>query len=423
MDGFRFLHAADIHLDSPLRGLDGHEREIAERVRTAPRAAFENLIARAISAPVDFVVIAGDLYDGSWRDYRTGLFFAEQMGRLREAGIPAFLLYGNHDAESVITKPLSLPDNVRVFGSRKPGTFTLDEPGVALHGQSFREKAVTDNLVPGYPSPRKGMFNIGVLHTGLGGGFGHDSYAPCSLLDLTSKGYDYWALGHIHQRQILHRDPFVVFPGNLQGRHVQETGPKGAFLVTVSDGAVAECAPVDFDVVRWMDVPVDVKGAGSLDEALESVGRALEAAATGADGRLLVARVRLEGRCAAHGRLVRDPEHVLNEARALALGLAADAVWVERVDIRTRPPMDAASLRQRQDALGQLQRALDDAPGDDALLEQLREDVGRMAVRLPQDLKDSPGDAALEAAVAGDFAGLARRVAPQVVARLVTGED
>ncbi len=423
MSAFRFLHAADIHLDSPLRGLDGHEREVAERVRTAPRAAFENLIARALGEPVDFVVIAGDLYDGSWKDYRTGLFFAEQMEKLRAAEIPVFVLHGNHDAESVITKPLRLPDNVQVFGARKPQTFVLEALGVALHGQSFREKAVHANLVPDYPSPRPDRFNIGVLHTGLGGMDGHDNYAPCSLLDLTSKGYDYWALGHIHRRQVLHERPWVVFPGNLQGRHVRETGPKGAFLVSVEDGEVGALDPVDFDVVRWLDVSVPAKGLDRVDQVVEAAGTALEEAAPGADGRLLACRVRIEGRCEAHGRLVRDPDHFLHEVRSVALGVEDAAVWVERVEVNTRPPRDAAAIRRRQDAVGELQRFLEEAPRDEELLAVLREDVGKLADRLPADLRDAAGDPGLEAAIAGDFAALARRTAPRLIARLMVSEE
>ncbi|TGG78310.1 MAG: DNA repair exonuclease, partial [Aphanocapsa feldmannii 288cV] len=148
------------------------------------------------------LIIAGDLYDGPWRDCNTGLFFAKQMGRLKQAGIPVFVLHGNHDAESQIARQLKLPlpDNVQVFDAQKAQTFQLDKLNVALHGQSFREKAVTDNLVPDYPTPVQDAFNIGVLHTALDGMSDHAKYAPCSLPELVAKGYDYWALGHVHQR-------------------------------------------------------------------------------------------------------------------------------------------------------------------------------------------------------------------------------
>ena len=149
MTSFRFIHTADIHLDSPLRGLGGQEGSAAERIRVAPREAFDALVGQAIQEKVDFVVIAGDLYDGNWRDYRTGLFFVRQMGRLAEERIPVFLLHGNHDAESQITRRLVLPANVRTFSPRRPETFALDEFGVVLHGRSFPRRDVTDNLVPG----------------------------------------------------------------------------------------------------------------------------------------------------------------------------------------------------------------------------------------------------------------------------------
>jgi DNA repair protein SbcD/Mre11 len=187
MNTFRFIHTGDIHLDSPLKGLSGQEGGAAERIRTATRAAFSNLIDSAIEEEVAFVIIAGDLYDGDWRDYQTGLFFVKEMGRLGKANIPSFLVYGNHDAENQITKRLTLPDNVRVFPSKKAATIRLDRYGVALHGQSFKLRAVTENLVPEYPTPVKDSFNIGILHTGLGGMHGHPNYAPCSLGDLVNK--------------------------------------------------------------------------------------------------------------------------------------------------------------------------------------------------------------------------------------------
>ena len=189
MTSFRFIHTADIHLDSPLIGLAGQEGSVAEQIRAAPREAFDTLMGRAIQEKVDFVIIAGDLYDGNWRDFRTGLFFVGQMGRLAAEGIPVFLLYGNHDAESQITRRLALPGNVRTFSSRRPETFSLKEHGVTLHGQSFPQRDVTDNLVPAYPRPMQGTFNIGVLHTGLGGMGGHANYAPCTLHDLERSRY------------------------------------------------------------------------------------------------------------------------------------------------------------------------------------------------------------------------------------------
>ena len=422
MNSFRFLHAADIHLDSPLIGLASVEGRVAERIRAATRGAFEALVEQAVEDKVDFLVIAGDLYDGTWRDYKTGLFFAEQMGRLNHAGIPVFVLHGNHDAESQITRPLVLPENVRVFGTRKAQTFQLDKPNVALHGQSFREKAVTDNLVPDYPAPVKDAFNIGVLHTALGGTSVHDNYAPCSLPELLAKGYDYWALGHVHQRQVLNEWPHVVFPGNLQGRHVRETGPKGACLVTVEASEVVEVADLTFDVVRWAVLDVDVAPAGSTVDTVDLMYQALEQGVASADGRLLVARIVLRGCTELHSQLVTDIENLTAEARAVALNLGNEVAWVERVAVQTTPVADAAALAARKDTLGDLQRMLKEAVADEELLGRLKADIGELISRLPHKLRDECEDEVLDAAVSGDYTALIRRVTPYLNARL-TAED
>ena len=422
MTSFRFFHAADIHLDSPLTGLADVAGTVAERIRSAPRAAFEALVERVIQDQVDFFVIAGDLYDGAWRDYKTGLFFAEQMGRLNQAGIPVFVLHGNHDAESQITRPLALPDNVCVFGTRKAQTFQLDKLNVALHGQSFREKAVTDNLVPGYPAPMKGAFNIGVLHTALGGMGNHGNYAPCGLPELVAKGYDYWALGHVHQGQVLNERPHVVFPGNLQGRHVREAGPKGACLVTVDMGRVVDVEALTFDVVRWEVLDIDVATAGSTVDVVELMQQAVVQGVESADGRLLSARIVLQGRTELHSQLVTDLENLTAEARAAALGLGDEVAWVERVAVRTTPVADTAALAAQEDTLGDLQRILKEGIADEDLLGQLKANIGELIGKLPHQLRDGCEDKVLGAAVDGDYAALVEQVTPYLNARL-TAED
>lgn len=423
MTSFRFLHAADIHLDSPLRGLTGQEGNAAERVRTATRGALDALVGLAIEEKVDFMVIAGDLYDGDWRDYKTGLFFAAQMGRLNKADIPVYLLHGNHDAESQITRRLDLPDNVHVFGTRKPETFALGKLKVALHGQSFRERDITDNLVPDYPAPVSGAFNLGVLHTGLGGMGGHENYAPCTIEDLTNKGYDYWALGHVHQASVLHEKPHIVFPGNLQGRHARETGAKGASLVTVEDGDIVGLTSVPCDVVRWAVLSVSLADAESFGDVIDRIHCAVGAAMTKADGRLLACRIVLEGRTAVHGQLVASEDRMLAEARAGALGLGDEVAWIEKVVINTEPEVDAETLAEREDAIGELQRLLLEATGDEALLAQIEEDIGKLVRQLPHEVRGAIDDSVLKAAVVGDVAALIGEVSPYLSARLTAQGD
>ena len=424
MSSFRFLHAADIHLDSPLKGLAGLEGTAAERICTATREALDRLVGLAIEEQVAFLIIAGDLYDGDWRDYKTGLFFVRQMVRLHEAGIPVYLLYGNHDAESQITRRLTLPDNVRVFGSRKPQSFKIDDLDVVLHGQSFGKRDVTDNLALAYPDPVNGAFNIGVLHTGLGGMGGHENYAPCSLNDLVNKGYDYWALGHVHQAQVLNERPHIVFPGNLQGRHVRETGTKGASLVTVEGGEVMDLVTLHSDVVRWSLVPVDMENATNIGEAVDLVRHAIEnAVATFADGRMLACRIELRGRTEIHGQLLAAEDRLLAEARSSALGLGEDTAWVEKVVIATESVLSPETLAEREDAVGELQRMLQEAGSNADLLRQLESDIGEMVSRLPYEARIDVEDRVLKAAIDGDHAALIAAVTLYLSARLMAEAD
>jgi DNA repair protein SbcD/Mre11 len=413
---FRFIHTGDVHLDSPLKGLSGQQGGAAERIRTATRTAFDNLVTQAIEDEVAFVIIAGDLYDGDWRDYQTGLFFVRQMGRLAQANIPVFLLYGNHDAESQITRRLTLPTNVSVFSVRKAETFRLQHINVALHGQSFRQRDITDNLVPAYPPPIAGCFNIGVLHTGLGGMGGHANYAPCAIEDLINKGYDYWALAHVHQAAVLHERPHVVFCGNLQGRHIRESGPKGASLVVVEDGQVEAISPLHVDCVRWIHLPVPVAQCNTSTDAIDLVRQTIEEAVEReAQGRLLACRIELTGQTELHGELLASADHLLAEARAAALGLGEEAAWVERVVIATASPESAAS---RKDALGDLQQMMKSAGGDAELQARLASDLGDLIRKLPHDVRTETDDALLKAAIDGNIAGLINHAGAYLSARL-----
>lgn len=419
MGSFRFIHTGDIHLDSPLKGLAGQQSAAAERIRTATRTAFSTLIDAAIEDEVDFVIIAGDLYDGDWRDYQTGLFFIREMGRLAKARIPAFVLYGNHDAENQITKRLTLPGNVRVFSTRKPETIRIDGYAVALHGQSFRQRAVTENLVPAYPQPVDGCFNIGVLHTGLGGMDGHANYAPCTLDDLVNKGYDYWALAHVHNGGVLHAHPHVVFCGNLQGRHMRESGAKSATLVSVRDGVVREVSTIETDVVRWTRLAVDVEGAGHCNDVIDRMRTAIEENVAKNSGRLLACRIELTGRTALHDEICCSHDRLIAEARAAALALGDEAAWVERLVIETTGAADAAV--PAIDALGELQAIVAEAPRDTDLCAQLDADIGELVRKLPHEIRIELGDGILKAATDRDHQQLISRASRYLAARLSQG--
>ncbi|MBK1732017.1 metallophosphoesterase [Thiococcus pfennigii] len=385
----RFLHTADSHLDSPMRGLEAYEGAPVAALREATRRAFEGLVALALDEQVDFVVIAGDLYDGDWRDFSTGLFFTRQMARLHEADIPVYLIAGNHDAASVLTRRLTLPPNVHAFSTRAPESLTVPGRPVVIHGRGFPHRAVPENLVPDYPAPVPGSLNIGLLHTSLTGAPCHDAYAPCTLRDLTEKGYDYWALGHVHQPQVLARDPWVVFPGNLQGRHIRESGPRGAWLVTVGEGReILAAEHRHLDVVRWARVMVDVAGLADPTELPGRIGEALQAALADADGRPLAARVTLTGATARHDQLKRDLPQVRADCLGQAQVVAGDGIWVEEVEVATTPLYDLADLAARDELTGIVLEALHAAgEGDLALPAEAQEMLRVLPPEIRSDIE------------------------------------
>jgi exonuclease SbcD len=383
----KFIHAADIHLDSPLRGLERYEGAPKEEIRGATRRAFENLIQLAIDEGVAFVLLAGDLYDGDWKDYNTGLFFTRQMSRLQDAGIPAYIVAGNHDAASQITKTLRPPQNARIFSTRAAETVLLEDHGVAIHGQGFPTRAVTDDLSQGYPLAHSDLFNIGLLHTSLDGRPGHQVYAPCGLDGLRSRGYQYWALGHVHKREVVLEDPWVVFPGNTQGRHARETGSKGCSLVTVEAGTVVAVEHRPLDVVRWSICSVDATEVKTLDDIYDLAGHALADAVADAEGRLVAARLRFEGACAVHTRLRAAREQVINECRSIAGQIGSGDLWIEKVVFDTRRAESEDAAIARDDAFGGLLRSIRDLELDTARLSKLVGEVEDLSTKLPVDLR------------------------------------
>lgn len=412
----KFIHAADIHLDSPLSGLTAYPDAPGELLRTATRQAFTRLVDEAIDEGVSFMVIAGDLYDGHWKDYNTGHFFCRQMGRLHQAGIPVYLLFGNHDAESEMTKKLLLPPNVHTFGTRHPTSFRIEGLRVALHGQSFRDAATTDNLAAAYPPPVPGALNIGVLHTALEGNAAHATYAPCSVPELVARGYDYWALGHVHEHAVVREDPWVVFPGNLQGRHARECGPRGALLVTADEDGVRRVERMLVDVLRWQVIEVDASGARTLDEVVRAVGRAFETLLDGTGDRHLSVRVRITGRTAAHGDLFGRETHLRAEVLGQAAAIGQERLWVEKVRVETAPPWDSEQLRARSDAVADLAALLSAAPDDADLIAALAEDLRPLLDRAPPELAQAVPE--LAAVRSGQLADLMREVAAGLLAYL-----
>lgn len=396
----KFLHAADLHLDSPMRGLEAYEGAPVEKLRGATRRALENTVRLAISEQVDFVLIAGDIYDGDWPDYGTGMFFAGRMSELREAGIRVFLISGNHDAASEITRRLPLPETVRRLSDTRAETVRFEECGVAIHGRGFAQRAAPDDLSAGYPPALPGYLNIGLLHTSADGRPGHAPYAPCTVEGLRGRGYDYWALGHVHSHEFLWRpDPWIVYPGVLQGRHIRESGPKGCVLVEVEEGRIIHVESRPVDVLRWAVCPVDAADAEDGDAVVERARDAIRAACEEAGGRALAVRVMVEGFLPAHEAPDRRRDHWVHAIRAMAADVSGGLAWVEQVQFCPAPPraQPAGSPTAWLDgAAGNLRRAVESLPGETSdevlfgeltdLHKKLQSDLGKDFPQLDFDL-------------------------------------
>jgi DNA repair protein SbcD/Mre11 len=417
----KFIHAADIHLDSPLIRLSYHEGAPVDELRQATRQALNNLVALAITEKVDFVLISGDLYDGDWKDYNTGLYFVSQMSKLREAHIPVYLISGNHDAASKITRTIRFPEGTHVFPKNEPSTLIVKNLDVAIHGQSFASPAVTQNLSLNYPAPIPGNFNIGMLHTCATGREGHEPYAPCTVEDLQLKGYDYWALGHVHQREILSHDPLIVFPGNTQGRNIRETGAKGCMLVTVDEKGRPSADFKSLDVIRWIRLPVDASGAGSGNDVVDLVSENMERILGENSGMPLIARVEIAGSSPAHTDLAAYRERWINDIKSVAVDISGDRIWIEKVKFRTTSPKDIETGAHAEGPIGELWRYLDTLRSDSDQLIEIGETLKEITRKLPREVMEdreviSPEDPQW-------LAEQLDQVGPMLVRRLMRKED
>ncbi|WP_176083064.1 DNA repair exonuclease [Martelella sp. HB161492] len=336
MARFRFIHAADLHLGSPLSGLAMKDEALARRFAEASRDAFSGLIDAALAEGVDFLLIAGDIYDGAWKDNRIGLFFNREIARLDRADIPVFILRGNHDAESVVTKTITMPANVREFSVKAPETMRIDTLKVAIHGQGFATRSVNDNLAASYPPAMPGWFNIGMLHTSLSGRPPHAPYAPCTVDDLLARGYDYWALGHVHAYEQVADMPPVIYPGNIQGRSIRETGEKGVVLVSVEDGEIRHQRLI-VDRARFERLDIAVTPEMAEDAILSAIEiRAAELSEIASE-RPIALRLVLSGTHPRAGRMLAERQLWHDEAEA-ALQRGHGDLWLEKLEFDLAAP-------------------------------------------------------------------------------------
>lgn len=238
MKQVKFIHAADLHLDSPFKGMEMNvAQSVWERMKQSTFESFERIVDKAIQERVDFVLLAGDLYDAETRSLRAQVFVREQMKRLSQYDIPVFIIHGNHDHLGGSWAAIEFPENVHVFTEpyvEEKSFYKNGELLASIYGFSYLQQAVTDNMTAQYTKMSDAPFHIGMLHGSVEGDAEHNRYAPFQIRELKEKQFDYWALGHIHKREILSEEPYIIYPGNIQGRHRKETGEKGAYLIELT---------------------------------------------------------------------------------------------------------------------------------------------------------------------------------------------
>lgn len=304
---FRFIHAADLHLDSPFRGLAKAPVAVREDLADSTFAAVRRLTDMAIAEKVDFIVIAGDLFDEADRSLRAQLTLLKEWERLEREGIAVFAIHGNHDHLGGKRAALTLPRNVHIFGadsaSNKPAYRRNGELAAYIYGMSYRQRAETRNLAASYQLQSGAPYHIALLHANVGGNPTHDAYAPCSIDELVTSGFDYWALGHIHKRETLHENPHIVYSGNIQGRNPKETGAKGCYVVDVMSQKRTELRFVPLDTVRWVEKEVSIEGIATEQELLRRLQRTVATIREEEEGRSVMLRLLLHGRGDLHSKL------------------------------------------------------------------------------------------------------------------------
>ena len=366
---FRFLHMSDVHLDTPFRGIAKAWPDLQKVLQEASFESFRQLIDIAIEESVDFVIVAGDLYDSKDHSMRARLEAARQFARLGREGISVYLAHGNHDPFD--PDGVRWPENVKVFPAGRVSRFEVVRQGEVLteiQGMSYPESAVKDNWVPAFRPDAASPFHIAVLHTNVDGQPGHDNYAPARLSELMTAGFDYWALGHVHTRVVLAENPWVVYPGNVQGRHINEPGIKGAYLVDVHDPDQVRLTFRRSSVVVFERLTLDASRVEDEAALAELVGDVLQGVDLDLPAIIRLEVSRPNARLRQELMTVEARQEFLNQWRPDLRQphwiLPAEIVWVDA-------PHQAGKFAASRDFWGEVERQLAELTEDPAAMAAL----------------------------------------------------
>lgn len=391
-DIVRFIHTADLHLDSPLKSLASRNTDLAELIYDASQQVLRRLVDLAIEESVDAVLIAGDLFDGDQRDVRTAMVLQREFKRLDAENIPVFIIWGNHDAEAKLLNVLDLPDNVYAFDGRGSKRRFANDRAV-VHGVSFAKRQAPESLLGKYPKPEPNLFNIGMLHTSLTGADGHNNYAPCSVGELIDMGYDYWALGHIHKRSVHHDKPAIVMPGNPLGRHINESGERSVSLVTLEPDTPPVIHAIKLAPTRFERVSININDIDERRDAYLKITQALNEFRDSVDDERLIVRIELEGVTQLASRYQRDHQ-ALFEQLSVDYEHRHD-LWIDSVDTSALqlPEQATSASTNIDDMTNRLQSLLGDHLINSVTLRDTVDDDMTLLVRaLPPELKDMFGE-------------------------------
>ena len=390
MRPLRFVHAADLHLDSPFKALIGRsDGQVAATLANATFAAYENIIDFCIAERVDALLIAGDIYDGADRSLRAQLRFGQGLQRLTEHGIRSFICHGNHDPLDGWEARIAFPPGCIRFGPEVQAV-PIDpqnpERGT-VYGMSYPARDERRNLASRFQRVPGDGFAIGLLHANVDGNPEHELYAPCTLDDLSATGMDYWALGHVHTRKVFPgRGQKVVYPGNPQGRHAYEPGARGVYLVDVNERGEASLDFRAMDVVRWQTLRLTIDGLEDEQALINLLHARCEKALACSEGRHVVCRIELAGSGELHRSLQR-PGHLadLRDSLNQCWSRRSTFLWCERLTAATGPAFDRTAALSAGDFVAEMLAIADTATCDPAVAavieDQLRELYNHHALR------------------------------------------
>lgn len=371
----KILHTADLHLDAPLTSLALRYEELQARVLIASRRALEKMVDFCIAEGVAALLIAGDLFDRAERSAKTAAYLTLQLERLQKSGVRVFYIKGNHDAENPITGEIDLPACVHVFDGRG-GKVQLSSD-VWVHGVSFRDKHAPDSLLSKFGAPEPGAINIAMLHTSLTGSAGHDLYAPCAVADLVNAGFDYWALGHIHKRQVHAKAPWVVMPGNPQGRDIGEAGAKSATLLTINGGEIA-IDEVPTSSVEFRESVLSLVGLDDDDVIRDALRSHLAAEAVTVSD-CLILRLKLTGATSRAWQLRRDRDMWAEILKQMCEDTGR--IWIEKLTFDVTTPTASPNPN---DAVAEVQQIMMQIAVEEGFRNAARLELEQMLSLLPQ---------------------------------------